>query len=164
MKFSDYIDEGAKIAGSMNKLACELGLTHPNLRSMKAGRRAMPDEACVKLGVIVGLERPVDMIAIQHASRATTEEETNFWAPFVSNVRMHSHALGIVAMVCAATIAGVTALRETRALTDVSATLHMTDYQNSIVQADNQKFVIHSDGTNIIDTAPQQKPSDPEGA
>ncbi|WP_018607160.1 hypothetical protein [Uliginosibacterium gangwonense] len=94
MKFIDYIQQAEEQVGGTKKLAqlLEIHITH--LCNVKAEKMKMKDEACIKLGVILGIERPQDMILIQHESRAKSEEERQFWHRFLN--WSPAHAAGIV--------------------------------------------------------------------
>lgn len=98
MNFSDHIKTAETKTGGPTALAKALELHATHLSNIKAGTRPMPDEATVKLGQIVGLENPLDMLAIRNESRAKTEEERQFWSPFAKHASTAKHAMNIAMM------------------------------------------------------------------
>lgn len=85
MNLVEMLDKAAEIKGSKRKLAECLGITEQNLFGARKGIRGIPDDACAKLAWILDLEFG-DVIATRNAWTAKTEEEKEFWSPFVQNL------------------------------------------------------------------------------
>jgi len=141
MKFTDYIRQAEEKVGGTKKLAQMLEIPMTTLCNIKAETLKMKDETCVRLGVIVGLERPVDMIAIQHASRAKTEQEAEFWTPFVQHVRFASHAPSIllVAFVALISALGTSESRANSEFTMTYGNSHNINYAQSVLNTHYQQ-------------------------
>ena len=107
MNFCDYIKEGERLSGSSAALATRLDQRPTAISDAKAGKRGLPDRACVQLGQIVGLENPMDMIAIRNEWLAKSDEEAIFWAGFAKHAVSHAgRAASMLIAVTAAILTG----------------------------------------------------------
>lgn len=82
MLLRDYIDEGAKKAGSLTALGNMLGMSQPQISGVKAHRRALPIDGAVKLADYIG----ADLRAVLAANELVTEkkeEKRAFWSTFL---------------------------------------------------------------------------------
>lgn len=80
MQFGEMIEAGAKrFDGNSTELARQLGQDSAAVRAAKAGKRGLPDEACVKLAEIIGEEWPV-VVAARNEWTAKTEAEKKLWS------------------------------------------------------------------------------------
>lgn len=71
MEMKNYIEEGAKKAGSNKELAKFLGQSQSILSDVKAGKRGLPVVACTQLAEFIG----IDPIKVIMASELTTEKD-----------------------------------------------------------------------------------------
>ncbi|SDX03327.1 hypothetical protein [Nitrosomonas oligotropha] len=71
MKMKNYIEEAEKKAGMQLELAKLLNISSSNIRSIKAGKRGLPVEACIILADYIGADR-LEVIA---ASNLVTEKD-----------------------------------------------------------------------------------------
>lgn len=96
----DYIEEGAKKAGSVAELGRLLGVNREAVSNAKSHRRALPLDACVKLADY--LDAPLrSVIAANELATEKKEEKQAFWMQFVKTAQ---HAA------TAAVFVGVTSL------------------------------------------------------
>lgn len=94
MQLKDYIEEGAKKAGSLTALGLLLGMSQPNLSHCKAMKKALPAKAVVQLADYIG----ADLKAVIAANELVTEKDEAkraFWFPFVENARAAGIALAL---------------------------------------------------------------------
>ena len=70
MELRKYIEMGEKVAGGQAKLAEYLGQYDSNIRSMKRGKKGLPNPLCIKLADLIGEPR-LEVIA---ASDLVTEK------------------------------------------------------------------------------------------
>lgn len=94
MQLKDYIEEGAKKAGSLTALGNMLGISQPNMSHAKAMKTALPAKAVVQLADYIG----ADLKAIIAANELVTEKDEAkraFWFPFVENARAAGIALAL---------------------------------------------------------------------
>lgn len=71
MEMRNYIETAEKKAGMQLELAKLLNISSSNLRSIKAGKRGMPVDACIILADYIGIDR-LEVIA---ASNLVTEKD-----------------------------------------------------------------------------------------
>ncbi|MER0205032.1 MAG: hypothetical protein DU480_14525 [Nitrosomonas sp.] len=71
MKMKNYIEEAEKKAGMQLELAKLLNISSSNIRSIKAGKRGLPVEACIILADYIRADR-LEVIA---ASNLVTEKD-----------------------------------------------------------------------------------------
>lgn len=71
MEMKNYIEEGAKKAGSNKELAKFLGQSQSILSDVKAGKRGLPVVVCTQLAEFIG----IDPIKVIMASELTTEKD-----------------------------------------------------------------------------------------
>lgn len=92
MELRDYIEEGAKKAGSLTALGKLLGQDQRNMTSTKAHRRPLPLDAAVRLADYL----ETDLRAVIAANELVTEKKEDkraFWSPFVQHAKAASIAL-----------------------------------------------------------------------
>ncbi|UCV24908.1 hypothetical protein [Ferribacterium limneticum] len=92
MELRDYIDTGAKKAGSLTALGLMLGMSQPQISGVKAHRRSLPMKAAVELAEFIG----ADLKAVIAANELVTEKDEKkraFWHPFVNHAKAASIAL-----------------------------------------------------------------------
>lgn len=83
MELRDYIEQGAKKAGSLTALGLMLGMSQPNMSHCKNGRTGLPLKAAVQLAEYIG----ADLKAVIAANELVTEKDEKkraFWTPFVT--------------------------------------------------------------------------------
>ncbi|MDR2187712.1 MAG: hypothetical protein LBE62_06620 [Azonexus sp.] len=78
MNLSEYINEGAKKAGSLTGLGTMLGIEQRNMTSAKAQRRGLPNDACVRLADYIGADR-LEVIAANELATEKKPEKRQFW-------------------------------------------------------------------------------------
>lgn len=86
MELREFIEIGAKKAGSLTELGKMLGQDQRNMTSAKGHRRPLPLDAAVKLADYVG----ADLRAVIAANELVTEkkeEKRAFWTPFAQSAR-----------------------------------------------------------------------------
>lgn len=81
MELKDYLDAGAKKAGSLTALGLMLGMSQPTMSNIKAGKRPMPIDAVVKLADYIGADLRA-LIAANELVTERKEEKRAFWTPF----------------------------------------------------------------------------------
>lgn len=97
MELRDYIEAGAKKAGSLTTLGKILDISQPNMSHAKAQKKGIPLDAAVKLADFIG-EDVRRVIAANELVTEKKEEKRAFWRPFVE----HARAAAIVGvMACA---------------------------------------------------------------
>ena len=85
MDLKGYITKGIDAAGGVIALAERLDIDRTNLTSAKAGRRRLPNHACVKLAQLI----EEDERKVWAASELVTEknpERRAVWLPFVQEI------------------------------------------------------------------------------
>jgi predicted transcriptional regulator len=91
MELKDYLEMGARKAGSLTALGNILGMSQPRMSRSKAQKEPIPIDAVVKLSDYIG----EDLKAIIAANELVTEkkdEKREFWRPFVEHARAASIA------------------------------------------------------------------------
>ena len=86
MQLRDYIEEGAKKAGSLTALGKMLDMSQPTISAAKGHRRPLTNKACFQLADYIG----ADLKAVIAANELVTEkdeEKRAFWFPFVQIAR-----------------------------------------------------------------------------
>jgi hypothetical protein len=94
MELRDYIEQGAKKAGSLTALGLMLGMSQPNISNVKAHKKPLPVKAVVELAEYIG----EDLKAVIAANELVTEKDEKkraFWSPFVEHARAAGVMLGI---------------------------------------------------------------------
>jgi hypothetical protein len=89
MDFRELIVLGEERYGSRQELAERLGIHPDNLTNAKRGARGLPDRACVELGMILGIQNPLAVIAARNAAQAKTEAERRFWELYVGDSALY---------------------------------------------------------------------------
>jgi hypothetical protein len=79
MELKDYIEDGARKAGSLTALGKFLDLDQRNLTSAKAHRRALPIDLCIKLADYIGADR-IAVISANELATEKKEEKRAFWS------------------------------------------------------------------------------------
>lgn len=87
MELRDYIDAGAKKAGSLTALGKYLNLSQPTMSESRAQRRSLPLDKCVMLADYIGADLR-EVIAANELATEKKEEKRAFWRPFVTHARM----------------------------------------------------------------------------
>lgn len=94
MELRDYIEEGAKKAGSLTALGLYLGISQPTISGVKAGKRSLTNAAAFKLAEYIG----ADLKAVIAANELVTEKDEAkraFWSPFVEHAKAASFAAAL---------------------------------------------------------------------
>lgn len=91
MELRDYIEAGAKKAGSLTALGKLLDLDQRNMTSAKAHRRGLPADAAIKLADYIEADR-IAVISANELATEKKEEKRAFWshllaAPNTSYIR-----------------------------------------------------------------------------
>lgn len=92
MELRDYLEIGAKKAGSLTALGKMLDISQPNMSHCKAHRARLPIEAVIQLADFIN----ADLRAVIAANELATEKKEakrRFWSPFVEHARAASFAL-----------------------------------------------------------------------
>lgn len=92
MLMRDYIEQGAKKAGSLTALGMMLGLSQPRMSHVKAGKEKLPAQAMVQLADYV----EADLKAVIAANELVTEKDEvkrAFWSPFVQHAKAAGYVL-----------------------------------------------------------------------
>lgn len=92
MELRDYIEQGAKKAGSLTELGKILDMSQPTISGAKAHKRPMTNKAVVQLAEYIG----ADLKAVIAANELVTEKDEKkraFWSPFVNHAKAASIAL-----------------------------------------------------------------------
>lgn len=101
MDLRNLIEAGSKKAGEQKALASFIDIPEKNLSDAKAGRRGLPDYACIRLANYLGID-PIKVIAASALVTEKNEERRKVFYPFV---------MGRAAMIAAMTaLLGTTAL------------------------------------------------------
>lgn len=94
MQLRDYIEEGAKKAGSLTGLGRMLGISQADISNAKAMKKRIPLKAAVQLADYIG----ADLKAVIAANELVTEKDEAkraFWFPFVERAKAAGIALGL---------------------------------------------------------------------
>lgn len=94
MELRDYIEEGAKKAGSLTALGNMLGMSQPTISGAKAHKRPLTAMALVQLAHYIN----ADLEALIAANELVTEKDEKkraYWRPFVEHARAASIALAL---------------------------------------------------------------------
>lgn len=103
MELRDLINEAAELKGGQKQLAAELDL-HPQwLTEAKAGRRGLPNHACMKLAEMLNIDLK-RVIAASELTTAKDEKVRQYLLPFVQSGRL-AHHLTIAALAPTAIVA-----------------------------------------------------------
>jgi hypothetical protein len=86
----DYIETGARKAGSLTALGITLGLSQPRMSHVKAGKEKLPAQALVQLAEYIGTDLKTVMAANELATEKDEEKRT-FWSRLLINTTMQSH-------------------------------------------------------------------------
>lgn len=97
MELRDYIKQGEEAKGTGRALATYLDQAATTLADAKAGRRGLPDFACVKLAALIGVDT-LEVIAASQLVTETKPERREIWLPFVRQAAMLA-ALFVMAIV-----------------------------------------------------------------
>lgn len=92
MELRDYIEQGAKKAGSLTELGKMLDMSQPFISKAKAHTRPLPAKAVVQLAEFI----EADLRAVIAANELVTEKDEKkraFWHPFVNHAKAASIAL-----------------------------------------------------------------------
>lgn len=81
MELHDYIEAGLAAKNGREALATFLGLEPNNITGAKAHRRGLPNDACVKLARLIGVE-PLAVIAASELATEKKPERREFWLSF----------------------------------------------------------------------------------
>lgn len=79
MELRDYIDMGAKKAGSLTALAKMLEMSQPTISGVRAHKRPLPDMQLIQLAEYLGVNER-ELIA---ANNIAMGKHVEFWRPFV---------------------------------------------------------------------------------
>jgi len=121
MELRDFVEIGAKKAGSLTALGKLLDISQPTISGVKAHKRALTVEGAVKLADYIG----ADLRAVIAANELVTEkkeEKRRFWAPFVEHARAASFAL-VVTSACGTFFVSPTPAEAAPSLTSRSDTI-----------------------------------------
>lgn len=92
MELRDYIELGAKKAGSLTELGKMLDMSQPTISGAKAQKRPLTAKAVVQLAEFID----ADLKAVIAANELVTEKDEKkraFWHPFVNHATAASVAL-----------------------------------------------------------------------
>lgn len=93
MDLKTYIATGENTAGGTKALAEHLGVGPTDVSNAKAGRRGLPDYACVILARLIG-EDPIRVIAASELVTEKKEERRKVWLPFVQEIASNAASKG----------------------------------------------------------------------
>lgn len=79
MTLSEYIDAGAKKAGSLTALGKMLGMSQPDMSNARAQRRALPIDGAIKLADYIEADR-IAVISANELATEKKEEKREFWS------------------------------------------------------------------------------------
>ena len=102
MLMRDYIEQGAKKAGSLTALGKELGLVQQSISAAKDHKRPLPVKAVVQLADYIG----ADLKSVIAANELVTEKDEAkraFWTPFVQHAKAATIVLGLLVVTGAVT-------------------------------------------------------------
>ena len=94
MELREYLEIGAKKAGSLTALGKLLDMSQPNMSHCKAHKARLPIEAVVKLADYIDADLRA-LIAANELVTEKKEEKRRFWSPFVEHARAASFALAL---------------------------------------------------------------------
>jgi hypothetical protein len=89
MELRDYLEIGAKKAGSLTALGLMFGMSQPSISTVKAHKRALPLDAVIKLADFID----ADLKAVIAANELTTEKKEKkraFWQQLTEHARAAS--------------------------------------------------------------------------
>lgn len=89
MELRDYINMGSQKAGSLTALGKMLDLTQPQISTIKAQKKPLPDKSLVTLAEYLGVAEK-ELIA---ANNIAMGKNVDFWRPFVEHAKAASIAL-----------------------------------------------------------------------
>lgn len=90
MELREFIEAGATKAGSLTALGKVLDMCQPSMSSVKAHKRGLPIDLCIKLADYIGADR----IAVISANELATEkkpEKIEFWSHLLAVVPNQSY-------------------------------------------------------------------------
>ncbi len=94
MELREYLEIGAKKAGSLTALGKLLDMSQPTISNVKAGKRPLPLDAVFKLADYINADLRA-LIAANELVTEKKEEKRRFWSPFVEHARAASFALAL---------------------------------------------------------------------
>jgi hypothetical protein len=83
MEIRDYINAGTQKLGSQKALAEQLAQFSETLRSARAGKRGLPNDACIKLAQLLDAD-PLQVIAASELVTEKKPEKRDFWLQYTS--------------------------------------------------------------------------------
>jgi hypothetical protein len=92
MELRDYIIKGSEKAGSLTALGKMLDLTQPQISTIKAHKKPLPDKALVTLAEYLSVPER-DLIA---ANNIAMGKHVEFWRPFATHAKAASIALAVM--------------------------------------------------------------------
>lgn len=101
MELRDYVDMGIKTKGGVNALADYLGIANTSIADAKAHRRGLPNDACVKLARLVGIE-PLTVIAASELATEKKSTRREFWISYL-NAAKTARVAGITIFIAVVT-------------------------------------------------------------
>ena len=96
MELRDYIDQGAKKAGSLTNLGKILDMSQPRMSNAKAHRKPLPIDAVIKLADYLEIDLRA-LIAANELITEKKEEKRAFWTPFTELGRAAVFVLALMA-------------------------------------------------------------------
>jgi hypothetical protein len=94
MELRDYLEIGAKKAGSLTALGKILNISQPNMSNAKAQKKGLPLDAAVKLADYIDEELKA-VIAANELVTEKKEEKRAYWRPFIKHARSTSIAASL---------------------------------------------------------------------
>lgn len=94
MLMKEFIEAGAKKAGSLTALGKMLDISQPDMSNAKAMKKPLPAKAIVQLAEFI----EADLRAVIAANELVTEKDEKkraFWHPFVEHAKAASIALAL---------------------------------------------------------------------
>lgn len=79
MELRDYIEAGAKKAGSLTALGKFLDISQPTISGVKAHKRGLPIDLCIKLADFIEADR-IAVISANELATEKKEEKREFWS------------------------------------------------------------------------------------
>lgn len=122
MELRDYIKQGEEAKGTGRALATYLDQAATTLADAKAGRRGLPDFACVKLAALIGVDT-LEVIAASQLVTETKPERREVWLPFVRQAAMLS------AFFVAVTVTNVVTMSDAQATESTTYNSSASDIQ-----------------------------------
>ncbi|MDP2880738.1 MAG: hypothetical protein Q8N89_04040 [Azonexus sp.] len=79
MQIADYLETGAKKAGSLSALGRFLSISQPDISKAKNGKGRIPLEAAIMLADYIGADR-IAVISANELATEKKEEKRAFWS------------------------------------------------------------------------------------